>query len=95
MAKYVCDFATVSSIGQQLVESSGEMNTSVQTYSGSIDTDLSKWDGKAKGSFSTVNAGQVEVATNGSQEMEALGTFIKGASEAIEALETTLAGLDI
>ncbi len=95
MAKYVCDFATVSSIGQSLIESSGEMNTSIKTYSGSIESDLSQWDGKAKGSYTTVNSGQIEAANSDSQEMESLGNFIKGASEAIEKLETELAGLDI
>ncbi len=95
MAKYVCDFATVTSIGEQLIESASEMTTSVKSYSGTIDNDLSSWDGKAKSSYKTINDGQVEAANSNSKEMESLGTFIKGASEAIEKLDTELASLDI
>ncbi len=95
MAKYVCDFETVTSIGEQLIESSNDMASSVKSYSSTIDNDLNSWDGKAKSSYKTINDGQIEAANNNSQEMEALGTFIKGASEAIENLETNLAALDI
>ena len=87
MAKYVCDFAAVSAIGQQLIDSSTEMNGATKTYSSTIDSDLSQWTGTAKTSYKSTSDGQIQVAQANSQEMEALGTFIKQASEAIEKME--------
>lgn len=95
MAKYVCDFATVSAVGQQLIDSAGEMNGAVTSYSSTIDSDLKEWEGVAKTSYKSTSDGQISVAKTNAQEMEALGTFIKAASEAIEKLETELAALQI
>jgi len=95
MAKFVCDFDTVASIGQQLIDSSSEMNGATKTYSSTIDSDLSQWTGTAKTSYKSTSDGQIQVAQANSQEMESLGTFIKEASKAIQALEEQLAGLDI
>ncbi len=95
MAKYVCDFATVASIGQQLIDSAGEMDGATSSYSSTIDGNLSQWTGTAKTSYKSTSDGQIKVAQTNSKEMEALGTFIKAASEAIEKLESELAALQI
>lgn len=95
MAKFVCDFGTVTAIGEKLCNTASEINSSVNGYSNQIDSDLSSWSGNAKNSFQSTNSSQVELAKANSEYINNLGKFIKQASQKIESLEGELASLDI
>ncbi len=95
MAKYVCDFAEVYSAGEKLCQAANDMNTAVGTYSSTIESDLSTWTGTAKSSFQTTNTQQVNTAKTDVAYINALGEFIKKASQSIQSLEEQLAGLSI
>ena len=95
MAKYVCDFEQVYSIGEKLCQSAADMKSAVTTYSSNIDSNLSTWTGNAKTSFTSTNQEQVQTATTDAEYIDALGEFIKTASKSIQALEEELATLSI
>lgn len=95
MAKYVCDFDQVIAAGDKLVSASTELETSISTYSTQITQDLSSWSGDAKGNFTAQCDGQVEKAKANAQAAKEAGEFIKSAAQAIQALESELAGLSI
>ena len=95
MAKYVCDFSTVTAIGQELIDSASDMTSATSSYSSTIDSDLSKWEGMAKDSYKTTSDNQIEAANANAAEMESLGNFIKAASQAIEQLEGEIASMEI
>ena len=93
--KYVCDIETVNSIGQEVVNAAGELNTSITNYSSKITSDLSGWNGSAKDSFTTANNSQVESAKADSEYVEKLGNFIIKAAQEISKIEEQLAGMTI
>ena len=95
MAKYVCDFAEVYSAGEKLCTAASDMKSAVGTYSSTIASDLSTWTGTAKTSFESTNKTQVESATKDCEYVNALGEFVKKASQSIQSLEEELAGLSI
>ena len=43
MAKYVCDFETVTSVGNSIKEAGNGLLAETNKYSSSIDTSLSGW----------------------------------------------------
>ncbi len=95
MAKYVCDFDQVQSVGKNICDAASEMETSVSTYSSNIDGDLSGWNGAAKDSFNTTNTEQVAQATSNAQSMNELGNFIQDAAQSIQSLDSELASMSI
>ncbi|MBP5678857.1 MAG: hypothetical protein J6X28_03415 [Bacilli bacterium] len=95
MAKYVCDFEQVYSIGEKVVETATTLESSVATYASKIESDLSTWSGIAKDSFSKTNSEQVSVAKEDVTYVKELGEFIKAASQSIQKLEEELATLSI
>jgi uncharacterized protein YukE len=95
MAKYVCDFDQVYSIGEKVVSTVTELESSLNTYSSSIDSNLTGWTGDAKSSFSTTNAEQVKTSTADLSFAKELGEFIKSSSKQIQQLEEQLATLTI
>ena len=95
MAKYVCDFGEVTSIGNQVCDAVSTLEAAVNTYSSRIESDLASWTGIAKDSFNTTNAEQVAMATADLTYVRELGEFIKTCSKSIEDLENELATLSI
>ena len=95
MAKYVCDYDQVTKIGENLCKSAEDVKTAVNTYSSSIESDLSSWTGVAKDSYSTTNNEQVQTTIKDAEYVNALGEFIKDASSQIQAKDEELAGLGI
>ncbi len=95
MAKYVCDFGEVTSVGEKVIETATTLEAAVNTYSSRIESDLASWTGTAKDSFKTTNASQVSAAVSDLNYVKSLGDFIKNASKSIEELETQLAALSI
>ena len=95
MAKYVCDFEQVSSIGNKVCDAASDMLSSLTTYSSSIESNLSSWSGDAKSSFSTTNSSLVSQTNADFEYINSLGEFIKASSEAIQSVEEELAGMKI
>lgn len=95
MAKYVCDFAQVTAAGDKLCQAATEVTTNINTYGSSIESDLSSWTGTAKSSFQSSNSQLISTATADAEYINALGEFIKGASQSIQDLEDQLASLSI
>ena len=96
MARYVCDFDKVRDIGQNVIKAGSELSSAVNTYSSTIDSDLSGWTGgTAKSGFESSNQQIVQTASSDADYIEALGKFIVEAADAIEDVEEHLAGLSI
>ncbi len=95
MAKYVCDFEQVYSTGEKICQAASELSAAISSYSSTIGSDLSTWNGSAKGSFESTNASQVQLANSNATYVNALGEFVKGASKSIQQLEEQLASLSI
>ena len=95
MAKYVCDFGEVTSVGDKVIETATTLEGAVNTYSSRIESDLSSWTGQAKESFTTTNASQVSAAVSDLNYVKSLGEFLKTASKSIEELEQQLSALSI
>ena len=95
MAKYVCDFETVTAAGEKLCKAATDINTAIGTYSSSIDSNLSSWDGTAKASFEKSNTTHISTAKKDTTEVNELGEFVKTASKSIKSLEDELAALKI
>ena len=95
MAKYVCDFEQVYQIGEKVCEIATEMESSINTYSTNMDSDLEKWSGEAKEAFTDTKGKQVESAKQDFTYMKELGDFIKTSSENIENLESQLSNIAI
>ena len=95
MAKFVCDFSQVTSIGEKLCTAATDIETSISGYASQIESDLSSWSGSAKSSFQTTCNSQVETAKASAEYINNLGEFIKQASQNIESLDGELAALEI
>ena len=95
MPKYVCDVEQVYSLGEKVCQIAQDIGSSVTDYSGRIDSELASWTGTAKQAFTQTNATQVQTATEDTKYIDELGTFIKNASQQIQALEEQLASLAI
>ena len=95
MAKYVCDFETVSAVGQQLSSSASEMTSATSEYSGKFESSLSSWQGSSKSGLITQYKGQVDISNQKAQYLNEFGEFIVTTVQAIQELESQLSGLDI
>ena len=95
MAKFVCDFEQVTSIGEKLCQSSKELESSISTYSSSMESGLSSWSGSAKEAFQNTNNELIQVASSDFSNINDLGEFIKKASSSIQSLEEELSNLQI
>lgn len=95
MAELICDFDAVKQVGQQLIDSSSDFDSAISTFSSTIDSDLSGWEGSTKNSFNSQVEGQVQASKQASELTKATGEYIKTSAEAIEALEEELASKSI
>ena len=69
MAKYVCEFGSVISAGQSLIQAASDLTSATNNYSSKINSDLSGWEGTAKSSFMTQCTTQTEAALKKAQEI--------------------------
>ena len=95
MAKYVCDYATVISAGQNLIQAANDLTSAANTYSSKITSDLSSWSGEAKAAFVTTCTSQVEDTLKKAQEISEFGEFVVKAAQSIQQLDDSLASLSI
>ncbi len=96
MARYVCAFDSVRAIGNKVKEEGTNLKNSINTYSTTIDNDLSGWTGgTAKNSFETSNGQIVASSTADAEYIIALGEFIVEAANRIEEVENQLSSLSI
>ncbi len=95
MAKYVCDFDEVYNTGVKLCQAAVDMANSLNTYSSSINSDLSTWSGNAKSAFDGTNKTQISTTKDDASYINSLGDFVKSSSKSIQSLEEELASLSI
>ena len=95
MPKYVCDFETVKDNGNKMLDIAKSISSSINTYSQTIDKDLSSWEGVAKNSFDKTNTNQIEAGKKTANYVNEKGEFILKVANSIEQLETELASLTI
>ena len=91
MAKYVCDFQTVTSLGDKLCSISADTTREIDSYNSQISSCLSSWSGNAKNSFEKANKSQVDSTKNEIKKLNELGEFIKKSAKSIQSLDDELA----
>ena len=95
MAKFVCDFDVVTSVGTKMNEIATNINTSITNYESNIDNDLSSWEGNAKSSFEKTNTSQIKTSKDVATDVNKKGEFIIKVAKSIESLESELSSLTI
>ena len=95
MAKYVCDFEVLTSVGDQLVKSASDLTSASNDYAGKFDSSLTSWQGSSKTMLSTQHKGQIEIANAKAQYINEFGEFVKQTSQSMQELESQLSGLNI
>lgn len=95
MAQYVCDYGQVTAIGEKLCQAASELESAVNSYSSSIDGNLSSWTGVAKNNFASSNQAQVQASMSDAEYMRNLGEYIKEVSTQIQAVDDELASISI
>lgn len=95
MAKFVCDFEQVRSVGEKLTSMANDLQSGISNYSSKINGDLSAWTGTAKNVFMQQCDAQVSQASSNAQSVANLGEFIINAAQSISDLETKLSNLSI
>ena len=95
MAKYICEFGSVISAGQKIIEAAGDLTNAANTYSSRIESDLAGWNGEAKGNFTSTCTSQVQATLAKAQEISAFGEFVVKAAQSIQQLDDQLASLSI
>lgn len=95
MAKYVCEFGSVISAGQKIIEAANDLTNAANTYSSKIESDLAGWSGEAKSSFSATCTSQVQATLAKAAEISAFGEFVVKAAQSIQQLDDQLASLSI
>lgn len=95
MAKYVCDFDIVTSVGTKMCNISSSIDTSITNYESNINNDLSSWNGNAKSSFEKTNTSQIKTAKDVASYVNKEGEYIIKVAKSIETLESELSSLTI
>ena len=96
MAKFVCDYAQVTSAGDKIIEVANDYATEAAKYDNNIKQDLSNWQGgSAKGNFAYQSDGATRVVASKIIRMAELGEFVKQAAKSIEELDDQLAAIKI
>lgn len=95
MAKFICEFSEVTSIGKKITSAAKDFTSATNTYSNSIDTELSGWTGDAKNSFTSKKNGFVNSNLTDCNYISEFGEFIVSAAQKIEELESELSNLSI
>ena len=91
MAKYVCDFETVTSVGNSIKEAGNGLLAETNKYSSSIDTSLSGWSGTAKETAIKQINEQSEKYVSSVKDVVAYGEYLLKVSNDISNAESELA----
>ena len=90
MAKYVCDFETVTSVGNSIKEAGNDLLAETNKYSSSIDTSLSGWSGTAKETAMKQVNEQSAKYVSSAMNVVAYGQYLIDISNEIEKTESEL-----
>ena len=91
MAQYVCDFDTVTKVGNSIKEAGNNLLAETKKYSSSIDTSLSGWSGTAKDSAIKQINEQSEKYVSSVKDVVAYGEYLLKVSNDISNAESELA----
>ncbi len=95
MAKYVCDFEQVTSIGDEVCNLVSDTRSALDTYSSGIENNLSSWSGDAKSAFSSTSSSVVTQTKTDLEYVTALGNYIKACAQAVQTVEEKLTEMKI
>ena len=95
MARYVCDFDQVYSCGEKVCKIASDLNAAIDSYSSSINSDLSTWSGSSREAFDASNSDHITSSSKDIEFINSFGEFIRSFSEKVQSLEDELASLDI
>lgn len=90
MAKYVCDFETVTSVGNSIKEAGNGLLAETNKYSSSIDTSLSGWSGTTKETAMKQVNEQSAKYVSSAMNVVAYGQYLIDVSNEIEKTESEL-----
>lgn len=90
MAKYVCDFETVTSVGNSIKEAGNGLLAETNKYSSSIDTSLSGWSGTVKETAMKQVNEQSAKYVSSAMNVVAYGKYLIDVSNEIEKTEGEL-----
>ena len=91
MAQYVCDFDTVTSVGNAIKEAGNKLLESTSSYSADIDSSLSGWSGTAKETAIKQINEQSEKYVSSVKDVVAYGEYLLKVSNDISNAESELA----
>lgn len=91
MAQYVCDFDTVTSVGNAIKEVGNKLLESTSSYSADIDSSLSGWSGTARDSAMKQINEQSEKYVTSVKDVVAYGQYLVDVSKKISDVEAELA----
>ncbi len=91
MAQYVCDFDTVTSVGNAIKEAGNKLLESTSSYSADIDSSLSGWSGTARDSAMKQINEQSEKYVTSVKDVVAYGQYLVDVSKKISDVEAELA----
>lgn len=95
MAKYVCDFDAVRDAGEKLATTASEMQSSIDTYSTTIEGDLEGWESASKTSYMAANEEQKAKAKSVNEYATKMSEYVIMVADKIEDLENELASINI
>ena len=90
MAQYVCDFDTVTSVGNSIIKAGNNLLAETKKYSSSIDTSLSGWSGTAKETAMKQVNEQSAKYVSSAMNVVAYGQYLVDVSNEIEKTEGEL-----
>ena len=90
MAQYVCDFDTVTKVGNSIKEAGNNLLAETKKYSSSIDTSLSGWSGTAKETAMKQVNEQSAKYVSSAMNVVAYGQYLIDVSNEIEKTESEL-----
>ena len=91
MAQYVCDFDTVTSVGNSIIKAGNNLLESTSSYCSNIDSCLSGWSGTAKDSAIKQINEQSEKYVSSVKDVVAYGEYLLKVSNDISNAESELA----
>ena len=95
MSKYVCDFAAVKTIADNLKKYANDITSTLTVYETNLQSDLTGWTGTAKETFAANSASQIASAKTYATSINELSDFITSTVETIESKENEIASINI
>lgn len=95
MPKYVCDFDTVRSVADKLIDTASKLENDSTNYYSNMNSSLSGWSSSSKNNFVMQCDNKSKEAIEHARDASELGEHIKNTVSKIEELESELAAQDI